>query len=90
MTTIVPRSSRRPPRCSSTSPTAPFSRRGSFLHVERGFRGDDPRVLLNSARRDVWRKVSGGWGTHFFTVGTDRDENYDTVGHPAERVATPG
>ena len=67
---------------------SPFSRRGSFLQLERGFRADDPRVLLGSARREVWRKANGGWAGHFFAVRTGADSNYDAVGHPAECVAT--
>jgi glycogen debranching enzyme len=67
---------------------SPFSRRGSFLQLERGFDDDNPRLMLGSARRRIWRNVNGGWGTFFFTVHTLGEADYDAVGHPAECVAT--
>ena len=70
---------------------SPFSRRGSFLHLERGFDAGNPRLILGSARRDIWRKAKGGWGSHFFNVHTGGDADYKAVGRPAECVATiPG
>ena len=67
---------------------SPFSRRGSFLHLERGFHADNPRLILGSARRETWRKANGGWGTHYFTVCTAANNDYDAVGRPAECVTT--
>lgn len=56
---------------------SPFSRRGSYLQIERGFHLDHPRVMLGSARRSIWRPVrGGGFGTHFFTIQLADDRDY--------------
>ena len=61
---------------------SPFSRRGSYLQIERGFDFTNPRVMIGSARRSIWRSVNGsGFGTHFFTVRLPGDADYEVVGH---------
>ncbi|MEM6552670.1 MAG: trehalase family glycosidase [Planctomycetota bacterium] len=71
---------------------SPFSRRGSYLQIERGFDLDSDTVLLGSARRSIWRPVhGGGFGSHFFSItlapaGTDPSE---TDAAPSQVVCTP-
>ena len=61
---------------------SPFSRRGSYLQVERGFRHDAPRAMIGSARRSLFRKAGDGWAAHFFALRCPGDADYDVAGHP--------
>lgn len=70
---------------------SPFSRRGSYLQIERGFHFDNPRVFLGSARRSIWRPINGGFGTHFFIIELDEptpNADYDITATTSCCVAT--